>query len=91
MIPDTITWANLFKDQYFANETGTVGQGNFGIGAIANALIADLPLRRQAEIVREINLLSEQTNKIEANYKQKIADLEELKKSLLTKAFAWEQ
>jgi len=90
MMPDTITWANLFKDQYFGNETGTVGQGNVGIGAIANALIPDLPLGRQVEIVREINLLSEQINKIEANYKQKIADLEELKKSLLTKAFAWE-
>lgn len=47
-------------------------------------------LTKQKELVEKINSLSEQTKKLEANYKQKIADLDELKKSLLNKAFAGE-
>lgn len=44
----------------------------------------------QKAIVKKLDELSEQTKKLEAIYKQKIADLEELKKSVLRKAFAGE-
>lgn len=47
-------------------------------------------LSEQKALVNKIDIFSEQTKKLEANYKQKIADLDELKKSLLTKAFAGE-
>lgn len=47
-------------------------------------------LAEQREIIRKHDTFSEQTKKLEANYKQKIADLDELRKSLLTKAFAGE-
>lgn len=47
-------------------------------------------LSEQKAIVKKLDALSEQTKKLEAIYKQKIADLEELKKSVLKKAFAGE-
>ncbi|HAL82024.1 MAG TPA: hypothetical protein DCO83_07150 [Mucilaginibacter sp.] len=44
-------------------------------------------LIEQRAIVKRLDTLSNQTKKLEAIYQQKIADLEELKKSLLQKAF----
>jgi len=45
------------------------------------------PLELQKSIVYKLNSLSSQTKKLEAIYQQKLVDLEELKKSLLQKAF----
>jgi type I restriction enzyme S subunit len=84
------SWTNLFKDQYFANETGTVGQGNVGIGAITEAMIPFLPLREQQVIVKKLDALYTETEKLEAIYQKKTEDLEELKKSVLQKAFRGE-
>jgi type I restriction enzyme S subunit len=44
----------------------------------------------QQTIVRQLDALRAKTQKLEAVYQQKIADLEELKKSILQKAFAGE-
>jgi len=44
-------------------------------------------LNEQKSIVKKLDALSEQTKKLEANYQQKLADLEELKKSVLKRAF----
>jgi type I restriction enzyme S subunit len=44
----------------------------------------------QNNIVEKVLLFSSETKKLEANYKQKIKDLEELKKSVLQKAFSGE-
>ncbi len=82
------SWTNLFKDQYFANETGTVGQGNVGIGAITNAVVPLPSLKQQQAIVEKLDALSTETKKLEAIYQQKINDLGELKKSVLQKAFS---
>lgn len=84
------SWTNIFKDQYFANETGTVGQGNVGIGAITDSQVPSIALKEQQTIVRQLDALRAETQKLEAVYQQKIADLEELKKSILQKAFAGE-
>lgn len=48
------------------------------------------PLKIQKIIVEKLNALSIKTKKLEAHYQQKINDLEELKKSVLQKAFAGE-
>jgi type I restriction enzyme S subunit len=45
-------------------------------------------LKEQKAIVKKLDTLSEQTKKLDAIYKQKLADLEELKKSVLKKAFS---
>jgi len=81
------SWTNSFKDQYFKNETGTVGQGNVGIGAITNAIVPYPSLKEQQSIVQKLDTLSAETKKLEAIYQKKLVDLEELKKSVLQKAF----
>ena len=52
--------------------------------------IAIPPLKQQQTIVRQLDALRAETKKLEAVYQKKIADLEELKKSILQKAFAGE-
>jgi type I restriction enzyme S subunit len=84
------SWTNHFKDQFFANETGTVGQGNVGIGAITGALIPFPSLAIQHATVQKLDALSAETKRLEAIYRQKIASLDELKKTLLQKAFQGE-
>jgi len=49
-----------------------------------------LSLKEQKQIVKKLDKLSEQTKKLEKNYQQKINDLDELKKSVLKKAFSGE-
>jgi type I restriction enzyme S subunit len=45
-------------------------------------------LEKQKNVIREIEEISSKTKKLEAIYTQKIADLEEMKKSVLQKAFS---
>jgi len=53
-----------------------------------NSIIIPFPeLKIQRQIVAKLDALSAETNKVEAIYRQKLADLEELKKSILQKAF----
>lgn len=47
-------------------------------------------LKAQEEIIDKIDLLAEQSQKLKDVYRMKIADLEELKKSILQKAFSGE-
>ncbi|MCX6812279.1 MAG: restriction endonuclease subunit S [Candidatus Berkelbacteria bacterium] len=49
-----------------------------------------IPKTEQKSIVAKLDALSEQTKKLEGIYKQKLADLEELKKSVLKQAFKGE-
>ncbi|MEE9432168.1 MAG: restriction endonuclease subunit S, partial [Melioribacteraceae bacterium] len=64
--------------------------------AIPNLLLGDLrkhkinipkSIKEQQQIVKKLNNLSAETKKLEVIYQQKIKDLEELKKSILQKAF----
>ena len=48
------------------------------------------PLSEQRAIVTKLDALSAETKKLEQIYKQKISDLDELKKSILQKAFSGE-
>ena len=63
---------------------------------ISNSSLKDVVLhfpksvRVQQAIVQKLDALSTETKKLEAIYQQKIIDLEELKKSILQKAFAGE-
>ncbi|MDA0199237.1 MAG: restriction endonuclease subunit S [Bacteroidetes bacterium] len=63
--------------------------------AISFGLIEEIPfplppLKEQQTIVRQLDALRAETQKLEAVYQKKIDDLEELKKSILQKAFAGE-
>jgi len=63
---------------------------------ISNSSLKDVVLNfpksieTQKTIVRQLDALRAETQKLEAVYQKKIADLEELKKSILQKAFAGE-
>ena len=48
------------------------------------------PLPEQQRIVSKLDALSSETKKLEAIHKQKLANLDEMKKSVLKKAFAGE-
>jgi type I restriction enzyme S subunit len=47
-------------------------------------------MEEQQSIVQQLNVIQAETQKLEAIYQSKIADLEELKKSMLQKTFIGE-
>ena len=65
-------------------------QDNINLGTFKNKLFPFPPVKEQQQIVKKLNSLSTETKKLEAHYQQKINDLEELKKSVLNKAFKGE-
>lgn len=79
-----------YKDQLlFTGEQGATRQ------AITKAQIESFriiipPLQEQQSIVKKIDALRTETQKLETVYRKKIEDLEELKKSILQRAFAGE-
>lgn len=81
------SWTNIFKDQYFENETGTVGQGNVGIGAITDAKIPFIDIQEQKSIVENIDKMYYESQKLELLYLKKMESLEELNSGILKRAF----
>lgn len=59
-------------------------------GSMEERIIPLPPIIEQQKIVQKLDALSAETKKLEAIYQQKINDLEELKKSVLQKAFSGE-
>ncbi len=71
--------------------SGAVGHKRVSKDWIENYLISfPKSLKEQQSIVQKLDTLSAETKKLEAIYQQKLHDLEELKKSVLQKAFAGE-
>jgi type I restriction enzyme, S subunit len=65
-------------------------QANINMGTFENELFPFPTVAEQKEIVQKLNALSAETKRLEGIYQQKINDLEELKKSVLQKAFSGE-
>ena len=65
-------------------------QANINMGTFENELIPFPTVAEQKSIVEKLNQLSAESNKLESIYLKKLEDLEELKKSILQKAFAGE-
>ena len=80
--------------QYFKAELQKLGKGsaqdNINLGTFENQYFPFPTLKEQQTIVRQLDALRAETQKLEAVYQKKIDDLEELKKSILQKAFAGE-
>ena len=86
-----LSW--FFKSTDFRNQIK--GGGNTMINQITRYMLDDVvisfpPIEKQNEVVQKLNALHLEIKKLEAIYQQKINDLEELKKSVLQKAFAGE-
>jgi restriction endonuclease S subunit len=73
-------------DKMISEAKGTT-QKFVGLGYLRDFKIRLPKLSEQKSIVAKLNALSVETKKLEAIYKQKLADLEELSKSVLKKAF----
>lgn len=59
-------------------------------GTLSSLVIPFPSLSEQQKIVQQLDKLSEETKRLEAMYQQKLDNLEELKKSILQKAFSGE-
>ncbi|MCX6351383.1 MAG: restriction endonuclease subunit S [Bacteroidetes bacterium] len=81
------SWTDLFKDQFFANETGNVGQGNVGMKAVTETLIPFLSYNEQLLIVEELESKLTVCDKIEETISQSLQQAETLRQSILKKAF----
>ena len=62
--------------------------GTLTISRAKIIIIPTPPLPQQKQIVKKLDSLSAETKKLESIYIQKLADLEEMKKSILQKAFS---
>lgn len=65
-------------------------RGIFSINDLKNMPFPCPPLEEQKAIIHQLDALCVETQRLEAIYQKKIDDLEELKKSILQKAFAGE-
>jgi type I restriction enzyme S subunit len=81
------TWTDFFKNQFFANETGNVGQGNVGIKGITQTYLPICDLNCQDKIVQEIESRLSVCDKIEEIIEQGLQQAEALRQSILKKAF----
>ena len=68
---------------------GTV-QDNINLGTFKEQVFPFAPLPEQRRIVAMLDTLAEKTRRLESNYQQKLQALNELKQSLLQKAFSGE-
>ncbi len=78
-----------FKSYLKEKGKGTA-RDNINLGTFQNQNFPFPSVKEQEQIVKKLNSLSVETKKLEAIYQQKINDLEELKKSVLNKAFKGE-
>lgn len=85
----------LLTSKFYKDRLLTIGEQGATRQAITKAQLEDFSisfpsLSTQKSIVARLDALSSETKKLEAIYKQKLADLDELKRSVLRKAFAGE-
>jgi type I restriction enzyme S subunit len=89
-LPEFIYYCFLSKkDELVAQAVGGA-QPNISQIKVKNTIIPLPTLTEQQTIVRQLDALRAETQRLEGVYQQKLADLEELKKSILQKAFAGE-
>lgn len=83
------SYTKLYKDDFFANEGGTVGQGNVGISALKEMLISfPTDIEEQHRIVQALDTLSEKCRRLEQIAQQTIRECDALKQSILRQAFS---
>jgi len=80
-----LTTSNV--SNYVLDHVNTLMQPNLSINDLKNMLIPIPSLNTQQSIVRQLDALKAQTQKLETVYNKKISDLGELKNSILQEAF----
>lgn len=79
----------IIKKLAKASISGT-GVGNLNVGSVRKFPISLPSLEVQLNIIKKLDALKEESQKLESIYQSKINDLDELKKSILQKAFSGE-
>lgn len=82
------SWTKAFKDDFFAGETGNVGQGNVGMKAITETLIPFCSVAEQQQIIAAIESRLSVCDKLEQIVDENLAKAQALRQSILKKAFA---
>ena len=77
-------------EKYVISHVNTLMQPNLSIVDLKQMPVPVPSVQEQEKIIRKLDALSTETKKLEAIYQQKLNDLEELKKSILQKAFSGE-
>lgn len=77
-------------EKYVLAHVNTLMQPNLSINDLKYLLVPCPSLKEQQEIVNKLDKLGNETKKLESIYEKKLSDLEELKKSILQKAFKGE-
>jgi type I restriction enzyme S subunit len=90
IIPEFLYYRFMAGKQALVDQAVGGAQPNISQIKIKNTLVPFISLKEQQTIVKRLDALSAETKKLEAIYQQKISDLEELKKSVLQKAFSGE-
>lgn len=88
-VPFLYYWLTSVAEYIQKSGNGATVQG-VKLTFIKNMLITLPAFSQQQQIVDKLDALSAETKKLEAIYEKKLADLEELKKSILEKAFKGE-
>ena len=76
-----------YAKQYIAEKSKGGAQEFVGLTALRAFPILYVDVKEQQKIVAQLDELQEQTKKLEQIYEQRIKDLDELKQSILQKAF----
>jgi type I restriction enzyme S subunit len=76
-----------FQDQLAKHSLGAAIKNVASVKTLKEIDVPLPPVSEQKHIVAKLYALSAETKKLESIYKQKLADLDELKKSILKKAF----
>ena len=76
-----------YRNQFFGFETGNVGQGNVGIKALTEPIVACPPIQKQREIVAEVEARLSTCDSIEKTADAALQQAEAMRQSILKKAF----
>ena len=79
-----------FRNSFFSYETGNVGQGNVGIKALSEPMVACPTIEKQREITKQIESHLSVCDSIEHTIDAVLQQAEALRQSVLKKAFAGE-
>ena len=80
----------LYRKTELINKAVGNAQPNISQIKIKETLVPVIELKEQEKIISILDQISLQTNLLQEKYKQKLANLEELRKSILEKAFKGE-
>jgi len=81
------SWTQLFKDSFFASETGNVGQGNVGMKAIQYTEMPLPSIQEQQKIIQAIESRLSVCDKMQESIDENLQKDEALRQSILKQAF----